>query len=190
MKLSDLADPPCDLEYIRLRCRMEGDCWVWSLSTKEGRWPRMSVTRPDKKGVARQFCLYVRHVVVWLSRGGRPRLGNNRAVITTCGNPMCVNPAHLKVISKAELNRINAGYQGTLSMRKKYAESRRRTSRLSDDDVKTIRESDKAAKEVAQEYGISLAYVYMLRRGEWRREYTSNPFAGLLAANDSKRRAA
>lgn len=84
-----------------------------------------------------------------------------------------------------------AGKLGTINHHAKAAMARRKTSKLSDAGVLDIRTSEEHRSVLMQRYGITEAYYYMLRKGRYRKDYSS-PFAGLftgLAANDSRRAA-
>lgn len=175
--IQKLPELPCDMEYIRLRCREEDDCWIWPGAAKEGRWPVVCFRRIDVDGVKRDFILYVRHVVYWIRSGKRPSLSGGKTMGASCNNELCVNPAHVKMTTFSELQK-RLTHQKTLQFRIKNATGRRKNSKLSDEAVREIRASELPRKELAAVHGVSYEYVRQLQNGLWRRDYTS-PFAGL-----------
>jgi hypothetical protein len=180
------------MEYLRMRCRICDECWVWSLSAKKDGRPIIFFRRPDENGLKKDKGYYVRHLTWWIKHGMRPTF-EKRVMVSTCETPNCVNPDHLKYSNRSAHYKRISGYQGSLIARKNMSKSRRANSKLSDKDVADIRESELPVKDLAARYKISLQYVYMLKAGEWRKDYqqqVANPFAGLFAMNDSKRRAA
>lgn len=178
--LHKLAEPPCDMEYVRLRTREEDGCWLWAGAAKDGRWPVVAFRRLDTEGIKRDFILYVRHVVFWIKSGRRPSFGGGRALSLTCNNERCVNPAHLKAMTFSEIQKRRNSTQPLIA-RIKTAHARRKDSKLSDDAVQEIRFSELPRKELAAMHGITYEYVRQLQKGEWRKQYTANPFAGLGA---------
>lgn len=188
-----MTDCPFTIEDIKCRCHSSepGECWEWrSTFLENGRRPVIAKRIDADKGrINKQF--YARHVAMWISRGAKPELGLFRAIVTTCENDRCVNPAHLKVVSRSTVAR-KVGASGAFSTpahRMKVAKGRRRASKLSEEAIRDIRGSSEPAKVTAARHGITAAYVYMLRRGEFRADF-SNPFTQLVAANDRNRRAA
>lgn len=185
--MKQLEQPPFTLQHLRDRCRECGDCWEWASAYRAHRWPVISSRRDwDGDGNVRNMQFYVRHLMYWLAKGQKPRLGVKRALVPACGNPKCVNPDHLKIASRAEVGRTAFKPPGWAAS---VARGHRRRSKLSDEAVQEIRTSTERTLLLAERFGISQAYVYMIRNGEWRKDY-SNPFAGLLAANDNGRRVA
>jgi hypothetical protein len=178
-----MSDCPFTMEEIKLRCAScePGECWDWrGTYLHDGRRPVIAKRMDTDNGrTNKQF--YARHLVMWLTRGERPDLGLFRAIVTTCDNPCCVNPEHLKVVSRKTVVRKVAatGIYSSQSHRMKVANARRRSAKLSEEAVKDIRDSEDPAKVAAEKHGVTAAYVYMLRRGEFRQDY-SNPFAGLM----------
>lgn len=173
-----MKEPPIDIDYIRLRCDCSEDgCWEWSGAKRQGRWPTVGLRRPDENGVIKAYHFYVRHIVYWIKHGMRPPLGEKRTLGTTCGNALCVSPEHIKILSRKH---VNKGVPKPALHGQKVAAARRKQSKLSDEDVAAIRESDISAQEASILYGVTDKYIYQIRRGEWRKDYSS-PFAGLGA---------
>lgn len=172
------TEAPRSMEWIRERCRIVDECWVWSLHSKEGRWPLISIRTRQEDGSKKDTFYYVRHLTHWLKHGRRPGLNNRSAIVTTCDSDLCVNPDHLKIATRSEVGKRSAGFQKNLTTRKKMSEARRKRAKLSDEAVAEIRQSEEPAKDAAAKHGVSPAYIYMLRSNLWRKDY-SNPFAGL-----------
>lgn len=182
MSDEQLEQFPCSMDYIRKRCDECDDCWEWRGGYRAGKWPQLHLRRPSWDGVVRSFCFYVKHLTWWHHHGSLPKLGKCRALVSGCGNPKCVNPEHLKIVSRATVTRQS--YEDgrnaiTVSRRRNMAVARRKRSQLSDEDIATIRLREAPAKFYAERYGISNKYVYQIWNGEWRKDY-SNPFALLM----------
>lgn len=76
----------------------------------------------------------------------------------------CYNPEHLTRIDRSQTSQYNYDNGYT---KKVYGKNHHRT-KVSDDDVRYIRESDDGVKELTKRFGISSTYFYMLRNGERR----------------------
>jgi hypothetical protein len=179
--LKTLTEPPCSLEHLKDRTREEGECWNWTAAYRHNRWPTIAFRRNwDGTGSGNKV-FYVRHVMYWHRYGKPPELGKYRVLVPKCGNQDCVNPDHLLMQTRAQLAKklAAAGHYKSMTRRMKLAESKRKTSKLSDEAVAEIRLPDSKAAAMAAKHGISVAYAYMIRNGEWRRDY-SNPFAALM----------
>jgi hypothetical protein len=177
-----------EIERIRMRCVCGDDgCWLWSGSMNSSGLPTLCRIVDGKKtnSSARRW--------VFLMSGRR--LETSDQVITTCEQANCLNPAHLKKTSRSAIQRENNQKDPSLALRRgvsiKAAWNRRGGGlKLTQEKADYARTSEKAANVVAQELGVSAATVRYIRAGKLWRQSPSNPFAGLLAANDSKRKAA
>lgn len=165
------------LEDLRQRSVISPGCTCWkrpvTLVERKARGDDPTVWVAEL-----QQALAMGSAVYFLQHGRRLRRGNVYA--RTCDTWGCANPEHRKVMTYATLCRKNSR---PLSLERKLqiAATRRRNSRLSEDDITAIAESTEPARDVAARYGISKAYVYMLRRGEWRQKPTLLPAASVFA---------
>lgn len=183
-----MTEVPFTLQHLKDRCTEVGDCWEWS-GTYLARRPVITSRRDwEGNGVrAKQFA--VRHLTYWHAKGAPPKLGTKRTVRPSCGNWRCVCPEHQKLVSRADVQKTALKPPGFGA---KISATRRKSSKLSDEAVAEIRASSEGTLELAQRFGISRAYVYMIQKSQFRKDYSS-PFAGLftgLAMNDSTSRRA
>lgn len=86
------------VDRLRDRCRIEPatGCWVWKQSTGGGKQPVVEIAELGNRTRNARRLMYL------LAVG---QLTEHRLVTTTCGDERCINPAHLKSISRSELNR-------------------------------------------------------------------------------------
>lgn len=166
---------PCDLEYLRLRCYGDcGDreCWQWRGSLTNGKFPKLNI-----KG--KQY--YARRLA-WMIHNGKEVPPDRRDVTDTCGNHQCVNPRHLKAVTRRELLApvVRRGCFNTHKFRASVALAKRASNRVSEEAVEEIRTSTEPVRVLAAKHGISKTYGHMIRRGDARRDWAGNPFVGLM----------
>ena len=147
------------------RCTEDGDCLIWDGATN-ARGPVLTHKQVQ----------YSLRRLVWEDKFKKP-FPADRLASVSCGHKACL--AHVVARTRAIVNSLSAKQFGALKGRA-AALAVRAKSKLSQEAVRAIRIDERRAEEVAAEHGITAAYVYMLRRGEFRRDYSS-PFAGLGA---------
>lgn len=162
------------LEDIKARCTYCEECdthWSWAATLVRGVSP---VMKDKNKTVLPRRML-------WEQKHGEP-VPAGLCVVTTCRNPKCCNPELLEAVSKAYVVKRTAetGAFSTLSFRAKVAQGKRKTSKLTDEAVAEIRASDEAPEIMAAKHDITTTYVRMLRNNRFRKEFTNNPFQGLM----------
>jgi DNA-binding transcriptional regulator YiaG len=160
--------------YLRERIEEVGHCWEWQRAL-QGRY-RMPVMNfggsvvSVRRHVARTLGLYV---------------PEHSVVTTSCGNPLCVNPRHVMVTSRAELQaRTGAAAASSLKqlLAHKMALRSRGQVRLSAEQVAEIRAAEGISqRELAALYGVSQATVSAIRRGRTWKDH-SNPWVRMLTA--------
>lgn len=162
-----------DIEFIKKRTRIVGECWEWTSTLLRGQHPICKVK--NKTVYPKRAAWEWKH-----QKAVPPKMCVVN--IKTCGNDLCCNPDHLKIISKGDLLRrtISEGKLHTQLIREKIAEAKRANSKLTQEAAREFVLSDEPVPVLAKKHGISEAYGYMLRKGLFRRE-TANPFRGLGA---------
>lgn len=86
-----------------------------------------------------------------------------KVIMHICDNPPCVNPAHLRVGTKAENN------ADTARKRRHNYGLNHWNGRLSDADVAAIRASDEPRKALAKRYGVDYSHIWRIQAGTHRR---------------------
>lgn len=158
------------LADLLARTRACGDCMEWTGPVHRGRCNAPLFSCKNRK-------VYVRREVAHLSG----KLIAGRCVTAACRNQLCINPDHLRVVSRAVIQRRTAasGAWIGIHIKIKLAAAKRSVSKLSQEDVRAIRESSGTVPELARRYGITERYTYMILRHQSRIEYQT-PFAGLM----------
>jgi len=160
----------------RLRKRSEevGDCWEWTgaMQTTTGT-PVMNYegqAQPVRRAIALEL--------------GLPLQG--KLATCKCINMRCVNPEHVTVVTRAQLQKRTAK-ANNLNLNqarcRKLAQSARRNSKLTEAKVAEIRAIDgMTQRDIAALYGITQATVSAIRRGVKWKDY-SNPWLQLMGVN-------
>jgi hypothetical protein len=157
--------------YIAARVIEDGDCLRWTGFRVNGH-PAGAIG-PLKFLVRRE---------VWQAAHGEIPPG--RILRCTCETPLCVNLEHLRCTTYQSVAK-ECGALGLMSGRvrsARIADVKRagRQAKISQADAEVIRGSDAKGVELAEQFGISPSTVSKIRRGECRREFRANPFAGLI----------
>lgn len=179
------------LKEIRDRCYLQDGHWLWRGALSEG-WPRVAgpeYTRHEGRQVSSQHGRRaVWHIV------NKKAIPEGWRVYGTCNERTCLNPEHLVCQPTAERGReIAASGEWKGNMRKITASraSGRRRSHLTPELIDYICNSPKTGKALAEELSLGRTVISNARRGKARSfQAVGGLFTGLLAANDSKRRAA
>jgi hypothetical protein len=160
------------LDMIFDRCEPVGECYEWQ-----------QYVNKDKRPMARHegAAVYVQRLVIELS-GMAPTFEWHAK--TTCNNPRCCNPAHLKAVcaKKAMANMWRGNnYQDPtyLAARQRAAAGR---TKASAEMVQRILTDPRPAAHLAAEMGISRSLAQKIRAGKARKQVSAslNPFAGLI----------
>lgn len=162
------------LQDVRAVCALEGDCWLWQGHVTSGGIPYGYMD--GQRAPLRR--------IVWLLQGGAPH-AEGRIYTTTCGEPRCVNPAHVRATSRgaALAQARRSGAINELRRRQAIAATwrQRPEAKLTLELARALRSSDKSSVQLARELGLSHCTVAKVRRGESWAEIVASPWAGLGA---------
>lgn len=156
------------MEKVRARCVECGDCLLWP-GAMTTRGPVLTLAQ---KQVQLRRC-------VWEHAHGKP-FPPDRVTSIDCENANCLADNHIVARTRAQLNARTLKRRTSVSRNARIAMTKRKSSKLSDHGAEDIRTSGLPPQEAADKWGVSKAYVYMIRAGRFRRDYAS-PFAGLGA---------
>ena len=168
------------MRYLLYRLKRQiieiGDCWEWQGYITTGCTPtwRYWVNGAWSATPVRRTILLIKGI----------ELASDERAMPTCGNKLCVNPAHVtkQNIGQVMYERnqiITRGANGHIRAAKIAAKRRQDSSPLTQEQVNQIRAHVGAAHEVADQYGISAKTFNAIRRGERWKDYT-NPWRGLM----------
>ena len=160
------------LKKIESRCEEVGDCLEWQGHVSSGGSPR--IWHEGKTHSVRKLMLQA---------NGKPsEVPPKRKLVCTCENHRCVNADHIAIVPLAKFVRdrlvANTNHQIRAA---KIAKARRKSAKLTADDVAAIRASDEADHILAERYGVSRSHVSGIQaRTKWR-DHSVSPWAGMGA---------
>jgi hypothetical protein len=177
--MSRLERVPADvLAWLQERVIERDGCWVWTCAMSDD-IPRAS---RDGKTVAVRRYIY--------DATQKRALRRKECAVTTCDTFGCVHP---NCIVRASRSSRQKGRKQSADHTLAITQAMRARSKYSDEVVVTIRTSDEPPRVLSERFGMDESYAAAIRAGKVRKDY-SNPFAGLftglLASNDSGRKAA
>lgn len=160
------------LNKITDRCEEVGDCLEWQGHVSSGGSPR--IWHEGKTHSVRKLMLQ--------ANGKASDVPPKRKLMTTCENPRCVHPSHLVIVPMAKFVRVRLVANTNHQIRAaKIAKARRKSAKLTADDVAAIRASDEADHILAERYGVSRSHVSGIQaRTKWR-DHSVSPWAGMGA---------
>lgn len=158
----DLA--PITIEMIHARSIEDGDCWVWRGGCGHGT-PHMS---ENAKSVP---------VRRWIAQHHLGKQIKGAFATNSCGNPLCVAPDHVLVVTRARLQKLVSDrikYQKNPMRNAKISAKKRAQSKFSPDFVEQIRVAEGSQRAVAKRFGVSQDFVNKLRNGKVWKTYGSH----------------
>ena len=159
------------IDWVRDRSIEVGDCWEW-----QGYFERHSNT-PVSIRNSKHIC--VRRVLAIELQLIDDR--SRKVTGTRCRNWRCVNPKHLQLLTRQVAAKRAAENRtgGKLMSSRKASDHRRKRAKLTIDQVRAIRASDRTCRALAIEYGVSFQHIALIKSGRIWRE-TGNVFSNLV----------
>lgn len=156
-------------------------CWIWTAATDGRGYGRFRIG--SKTDGTRKSAIAPR--VSWRIYKGE--LADDLCILHRCDNPYCVNPDHLFVGTHLD-NMQDCVQKGRISQGTRHSETQKRVvargkrhyrhgakdffgednpqSKLTADDVRSIRADTRVHAEIAKDHGISFQQVSRIKRGE------------------------
>lgn len=106
-----------------------------------------------------QVNTYAHRVAYVIAKGDIP---DGAVVMHSCDNPRCVNPDHLSLGTQSD-NLSDAARKGRL------LKSRPWLQKITDEQVREIRQSPEKSIRLAERFGVSLACISAIRSGRSRK---------------------
>lgn len=135
--------------------KIDSGCWLWlgSLNAGYGQFRRDDGS------------IILAHRYSYIHAFNSPIDG--LVVMHKCDTPKCVNPDHLMLGTQAE-NVMDMHSKGRAKKRGVIGELHHQ-AKLTDDQVRLIRASDKKTADIAKEFGVSRTVIYdILKRRIWK----------------------
>lgn len=159
-RFSGKALPLAERFWPRVERSDASDCWPWLGQTKKARHGKrygiVAGEGPRWKTITAHRAAYE------LTRGAIPA---GMCVCHRCDNPICVNPAHLFLgthddnMADMKAKGRHASTRGELNGRAK----------ITADDVLAIYVDHRSTREIANQYGVHISNIRLIRRGlAWR----------------------
>ena len=129
------------------------ECWPWTANQNNKGYGQLR----------RGNTLVLAHRQMWeFERGPIPDM---LCVLHTCDNPLCVNPSHLFLGTRADNNRDARAKGRTPAGEKQWM------AKLTADQVRQIRAADGTCKTLGKQFGVSPSQISRIKRKErWSHE--------------------
>lgn len=163
------AEKSSFLDDVYQHCRQDDECMLWLGTTDSHGLPLYNYSSKCRVHLRRFiYDMYIQSA-------------NNRRVIMRCGNRTCLNPDHMNGLMLSQfLSLISRdGSKSTISARINMQKAKQQRSKLNMDIARQIRQDERLAKEVAQEYGVSISTIRHIRRNIMYVDH-QNPWSQLL----------
>ena len=101
----------------------------------------------------------------------------------TCGNPLCVDPAHVRPMTRGQVQRVTAsknGYHKSPARSAKIAAKAKARRILTEEQAAMVRTDPRPLRAVAKELGVNFSVVQQIRAGKTYRFASGNPWVGLF----------
>jgi hypothetical protein len=125
-------------------------CWEWTGGTVQFGYGKLMIN--GKRHAA--------HRISWQMKYGP--ISNDICVLHRCDNPACVRPSHLFLGTKAD-NAQDCARKGRMNHIRGV---RHPWSKLTEDQVREIRNSTGPLRDAATKYGVSRSAISLIRRGD------------------------
>ena len=144
--------------WLLERVSMDGECWLWRFAVCNAKQPRASLNGRSSLAVRRY---------VWQCchpRGMNQADGYARVTVTTCGEPLCVNPDHVVLRAKSDAQKLHHARHGTyatpamIAKRTKTLRANRIGARIADQ-VLADRASGMTYRQLTEKHSVAIGTI-------------------------------
>jgi hypothetical protein len=136
--------------WSKIDVREPGECWPWKASLRLG----YGMFRENKRKISAHRFIYA------LTYGAIP---DGLVVRHACDNPKCCNPRHLQTGTHAD------NVADRQARQRQARGERGGTTKLSEGQVRTIRQDQRSLRRLATQFGISTTQIAAIKRREsWK----------------------
>jgi len=153
------------LDWLYERVKEQDGCLCWTGSMGGGKSPQARIGNQ---------AMGMRRVMWELSH--EKKIPTSHQVSPKCGNLRCVHPDHMVCRPR---NTCLKGVEITHVHRANIAKGRRNGSKFTDEVIAQVRASNGSLEAVAAEFGMDSSYVWQIRTGIARKDFT-NPYLQLM----------
>lgn len=158
------------MDTIFARVEEEGDCWLWRAGKSHG--------TPALRHSGRVIQVR-RYILEELQKKPVP---SDKLVSTGCTNIDCVNPDHIRIYTRTQLQARTAKrtkYGESMLRKMRIAISKQAASNLDWDRVREIRAMEGTDRGISRALGMNFSVINGIRKHRtWKEQ--ANPFLGLL----------
>lgn len=138
-------------------------CWLWRYDTLKQGYGYITVAKQR----------WLAHRLAWHVLKGP--IAKGLFVCHACDNPRCVNPEHLFLGTPKDnvQDMITKGRNLNAFCKGHKLSARKRTRKLTDEQVQQIKDWPHEHRYIANKLGVSTAYVWMVKNGKRKNKYPS-----------------
>lgn len=149
-------------ELLRFNAKIDktagmANCWPWLAGTNQDGYGQIGIRRNGRWRILKA------HRLAWMIAANK-QIPVGKYILHFCDNPRCCNPRHLRLGTQKEnmqdasrRNRIRCGMPNNVGVKNGAA-------KLNDADVRAIRAQDGPLRPIAEQYGVTVSLVCMIRK--------------------------